>query len=301
MTHMTKRILVGAVLIAAAAAVFTADWRLEEAGLPRLTSGAGGPARVLKGLPLAALMVLLIAAGFLELSRLLGKVAMPVLPTVGMASSILVGTLPFWRQALPGASLGDSLMPAVLGIVLMLLFVEQSIRHRTAQAMRHVGASLLAVCYLGVCGAVALSCRLRFGLGGFLLFLMVVKFTDIGAYFTGSFIGRHKIAPWISPGKSWEGLVGGVVLAAAVAAAMVTWADAVFPELGRIGLPAAVVMAVVLGTIGQLADLCESAMKRDAGVKDSGSSLPAFGGVLDVLDSPLLAAPAAYVLFAIFA
>jgi len=125
-----------------------------------------------------------------------------------------------------------------------------------------------------------------------------VKFTDIGAFFGGKALGRRKLIPWLSPGKTWEGLFFGLLTAAAVGAAM---SPAIGPRTGYI-LPwwKGAIFGAILGGIGQLGDLLESLMKRDAEVKDSGSLVPGFGGVLDIIDSPLLAAPFAYLLFSLF-
>ena len=122
--------------------------------------------------------------------------------------------------------------------------------------------------------------------------LLCVKFTDIGAFFTGKSIGRHKLIGWLSPGKTWEGLAGGLVVAAAVGAICAPW----LPELDWIK---GALFGAILGLVGQGGDLLESLMKRDADVKDSGGSIPGFGGVLDVIDSPLMAAPVAYLLFSL--
>ena len=122
--------------------------------------------------------------------------------------------------------------------------------------------------------------------------LLCVKFTDIGAYFTGKSLGRHKLIYWLSPGKTWEGLAGGLVFAAAVGAGCAAFLDEMTWWQGLIFGP-------IVGFVGQCGDLLESLMKRDADVKDSGSVIPGFGGVLDVIDSPLVAAPVAYLMFSL--
>jgi len=160
--------------------------------------------------------------------------------------------------------------------------------------------------------------------------LLITKSCDIGAYFAGRYLGRRKLVPWLSPGKTWEGLVGGVLLAVVAAvgfAAMsqhtniaTVYRTAPAPaesELYRVDGPNveatpaepaaaqrvsvhrypigwAVIAGVVFALVGQLGDLTMSLFKRDAGVKDSGATIPGFGGVLDVVDSPLLVAPVAY-------
>ncbi len=284
---MLKRIIVGAVLIVLIGVLLWLDRRVESAGLG--------------GLPLAVLMVLLISAGYLELSRLAESVGVSISRFSGMVCTIAVGTLPFWRQALAGGHWA-SLTQVVLAAVVLVLFADQIIRHGPAGAIRRIGVSLLAVCYLGVCAAVVLDIRMQFGLKAFVLFLLAVKATDIGAYFTGSAIGRHKMAPRLSPGKSWEGLAGGLVFSAAVAAGFIMIVDRLGGTEdvgGRITPLSAACFAAAVGLFGQIADLCESALKRDAGIKDAGASAGPFGGVLDVVDSPLLAAPVAYVFLAL--
>jgi phosphatidate cytidylyltransferase len=114
---------------------------------------------------------------------------------------------------------------------------------------------------------------------------------DTGAYFTGRSLGKHKLILWLSPGKTWEGLVGGIALAS-VFGVLGVWLGAVSQPKYPIALGLAT--GVVFALLGQAGDLMMSLLKRDAGIKDSGRSLPGFGGILDVLDSPLLVAPFAY-------
>ncbi len=120
--------------------------------------------------------------------------------------------------------------------------------------------------------------------------LGVVWATDIGAYFAGRTIGGPKIAPSISPSKTWAGLSGGVLLSMMLGWAMNRWA----------GLPAGLALASgALAVVAQVGDFFESWLKRRAGVKDSGTLLPGHGGVLDRLDGVVTAAPVAAVLVAI--
>ncbi|MCC7407600.1 MAG: phosphatidate cytidylyltransferase, partial [Phycisphaeraceae bacterium] len=135
--------------------------------------------------------------------------------------------------------------------------------------------------------------------------ILITKACDVGAYFTGRFLGRHKLIPWLSPGKTWEGLLGGVALSALVAL-LLAW---LLNDLGLAGhwqpnprqfvpqpypLWLVPIAGAILGLVGQFGDLTASLFKRDAGFKDSGSSVPGFGGLLDVIDSPLIVAPVAY-------
>jgi phosphatidate cytidylyltransferase len=119
--------------------------------------------------------------------------------------------------------------------------------------------------------------------------LSIIWICDTAAYHVGMAIGRHKLFPRVSPNKSWEGAVAG--FAAAVIAAVA----AKFLVLGYLTAVEAVVLGLIVGTLGQVGDLFESLLKRDAGVKDSSNILPGHGGVLDRFDSLLFVAPAAYV------
>ena len=122
--------------------------------------------------------------------------------------------------------------------------------------------------------------------------ILITFASDTAAYAVGSLIGRHRLAPSISPSKTWEGAIGGIIGAAAVSAAF-----AVFAQLDALPLAAAIPLGAALSVLGQLGDLAESWIKRKAGVKDSGSLLPGHGGVLDRLDSllPILPAVLVYV------
>ncbi len=115
----------------------------------------------------------------------------------------------------------------------------------------------------------------------------VVALVDIGGYAFGVPFGRHKLAPRLSPKKSWEGLVGGLVLAAAVGAGVI-------PLVTSLGPVQAAAFAVLCGAAGFVGDLVESMVKRDLGVKDLGTALPGHGGVLDRVDGVLFALPLAH-------
>ncbi len=154
------------------------------------------------------------------------------------------------------------------------------------------GATLLGVLYVVLLGAHLVATRTGFNqtLSAHLLsfFFLVVMGADTGAYYTGRVLGKHKLAPPVSPGKTWEGVAGGLVAGLGLAALAHVW---FFRELPlKWALPLALVMTVV----GILGDLTESALKRGAGAKDAAKLLPGHGGVLDRLDSLLFNAPLIY-------
>jgi phosphatidate cytidylyltransferase len=120
-----------------------------------------------------------------------------------------------------------------------------------------------------------------------LFLVLVIWASDIGAYLVGRMVGGPKLAPAISPGKTWSGGAGGLVAAGLVGLGVAIWAG------GRLPVAHCVAIAVILGVASQIGDLLESWFKRHFGVKDSGRSIPGHGGLLDRLDGMLTAAPAA--------
>jgi phosphatidate cytidylyltransferase len=122
------------------------------------------------------------------------------------------------------------------------------------------------------------------------MFIFVVKFADIGAYTIGVLFGKHKFSPRISPGKTWEGMGGAVAAAVIVSFLFGACCDIM-------GWLPAVIFGIFIAFTGQLGDLVESMMKRDAETKDSSNKVPGFGGILDIIDSPLFTAPFAYLFF----
>ena len=125
-----------------------------------------------------------------------------------------------------------------------------------------------------------------------MLLVVVTKFTDMGAYIVGSTIGRHKMIPRISPKKTWEGTIGGIVFAVG-GAFLCRWV--MTEQMALLTNTHAVVMGILLGAAAVLGDLAESLIKREAGVKDSSNLLPGHGGALDLIDSFLFTAPLLYV------
>jgi phosphatidate cytidylyltransferase len=160
---------------------------------------------------------------------------------------------------------------------------------------------LFAVVYVGLLLDFVVLLRLAYGVAALASLVIVVKMADTGAYAVGRLLGRHKMAPVLSPGKTWEGAVGALLLASAASWATFAWlVPAAAPDDLAPGMPGGwLVFGLLIGVMGMLGDLAESLLKRDAGLKDSSRWMPGFGGVLDLLDSILLAAPAAYACWAL--
>lgn len=245
------------------------------------------------GMLLLPIMLLVAILGARELAALLAakgivgsRRIMSLSAFIGLALSSLVPSTLKSTDAVAAVSTG-----AVTVLAAALAFHA---RHKSVQGvLAAAGASLLAFVYLGLMFGFMLSIRREHAAWTLLWVLLVTKSCDIGAYLVGKSIGKHKLIPWLSPGKTWEGLFGGIAMATGVSILGLIALDnaKVMPWPGWI---AAIAAGAIFAVVGQAGDLLESLLKRDAGHKDSGKSVPGFGGVLDLLDSPLLVAPVAY-------
>jgi phosphatidate cytidylyltransferase len=195
-------------------------------------------------------------------------------------------------QDLPGEVAAQVVSTAAAAVLLLSLAYYS--RHKTVQgAVAAAGGTLLAFVYLGLMFGFLLAIRREHPAWVLLWVLMTTKACDIGAFFTGVAIGRHKLILWLSPGKTWEGLFGGVLFAAVVGG-LGRWILVRVGITQQPGVWEGAAAGAVFGIVGQTGDLVASLFKRDAGIKDSSRLLPGFGGILDVIDSPLLVAPVAY-------
>lgn len=139
--------------------------------------------------------------------------------------------------------------------------------------------------------------RAHSGLALALWLIAVSKFCDVGALLSGMAFGKHKMAPVISPKKTWEGAVGGLLTSAALGAAIVWFFGDYFPAALTPALAAAV--ALPIAGLGIISDLVESVIKRRADTKDSGATIPGIGGMFDLSDSLILTSPAGFLIFSL--
>jgi phosphatidate cytidylyltransferase len=207
-------------------------------------------------------------------------------------------------QYLPRAS--EPWYPVLMtatGAVLAAFLIEMINYRVPGHSVPKVSNTILAIVYLGILPSFLVKLRwVRPEFAGLMLgmTIFVPKMCDIAAYFTGRAIGRTPFSPWLSPKKTWEGTIGGL-LGAIVAALLLRFVSMqVRPDgqdVFRNGIWEAVLFGLVVGFAGILGDLAESLIKRDSQAKDASKSVPGFGGVLDVIDSVLFAAPVAYIWF----
>ncbi len=184
----------------------------------------------------------------------------------------------------------------ILIVSVVLLLLTELFRNKES-AIINVGTTLLGIIYLGLLASSILLIReffnkseILYSEGGYLIISIMVSIwvCDSAAFFIGSAIGKHKLFPRVSPNKSWEGAVAGFVFA--IAGMVISK----FFILNYLSWQDIIVFGIIVGTIGQLGDLVESLIKRDAKVKDSSSIIPGHGGIFDRFDSLLLTAPVVY-------
>lgn len=188
-----------------------------------------------------------------------------------------------------------------MAAMVVVAFIAQAVRRGTERALVNLSTSMFIVMYIALAGFLV---KLRMQIGGMdgavlLLFsVFLVKINDVGAFFAGRAFGRTKLIPWVSPKKTWEGMIGGVgvtILVAILGGMLINanaWAPRYEAACASIGLMA--LLGLMMAVFSVAGDLCESLLKRDLAAKDSSNLIPGLGGALDVLDSPLVAAPAAW-------
>lgn len=277
------RLVVGTVLIGLVAALLVADQGLSPWH------------------PFLAAMVLLLGLGAsYELLHLLGPARRPDawICDLGIVLVILANWpahLPETARWLPGP--WAWLLAAFTVAIAAVIVVELASFREPGRSMERMALAVFVIAYLGLLPSFFVQLRWLVGSGGELsmqalaLAIFVPKLCDVGAYFTGRFLGRHRITPVLSPKKTWEGAVGGLAAAVLTTIVVNRWLPG--QVLGdHLGMEAAFGLSV--GILGMLGDLAESLMKRDCQQKDASQAVPGFGGILDVIDSVVLPAPLVY-------
>ena len=248
-----------------------------------------------RGAPLyfSALILVVAILGLLEYKNIAAQVGLKVGAVPSILAAIGVLSAFYWQR------------PEFIALSLaLLLIVELSVQLFTAQdlskALLNVAGTIFGVGYIALLGGYLIALRVAPDNVAYLpaklisLFFLIVFAGDTGAYYTGRAFGKHKLAPRISPGKTIEGLIGGLIAnVLAVVIAHFTF----FPALN---LVTAIPLSLLMGGLGVIGDLCESMLKRGSHVKDAAHLIPGHGGVLDRLDSILFNAPVLYYYYVLF-
>jgi phosphatidate cytidylyltransferase len=248
------------------------------------------------GLPFALAVALISVMAVSEFYRAVRRQGAEPSDGLGLFACI-VFQLAAWRR---DGHLLDPYLPALLTLLVLVTMLVELIKPKHKPIL-NIGATLLGAIY---CGWLFSFLVLIHGLNvvakapishttpGQWLVAFVIGVTaanDSGGLFIGNWLGRHKLAPSISPSKTWEGAVGGLVLSILAACGVGLWI--------HLPIASAIAMGAVFAIVGLIGDLCESALKRELGVKDFGVILPGHGGILDRIDSVIFTAPVAYYIF----
>ena len=200
-----------------------------------------------------------------------------------------------WQWA---AAASFTALLAVAGGVILAFAAEMRRYSHPGGVMINLAGAVFTFAYLGLLSCFMIQLHMAYGIGAILSLVVVTKMCDTGAYTFGKLFGRYRITPRLSPGKTLEGTIGGLFFACAGAW---FWFDIVLTspyfDFGKLPTPFAgwALFGLAVALAGMVGDLAGSLIKRDSQMKDSGHSVPGFGGVLDILDSILMAAPVAYV------
>jgi CDP-diglyceride synthetase len=257
------------------------------------------------GLPLHLAVLILTALGAWELTKAMRRRRIAVLREIVLACPLaLLMALP-----LMGGDADNFFRLWVIGLfVALFASLVGHILWRSptpAEGMpmgwriQSIGATVLSVLYLSLFAFPLLLRELKgrdgseLGRDALFLLLAILWATDATAYFVGTKLGRHPIVPQVSPGKTWEGSLAGIV-GGVLAGAFITALLPFLPNGTVLTFRQVVPMAVVVSIVGQIGDLCESVLKRDLGIKDFSGLIPGHGGVLDRFDSLLITAPLVY-------
>ena len=247
------------------------------------------------GLYFLALIDMLILVGLWEFYKMMEAKGLRPYKSIGILSGLALSWYIYFQQGIYANFF--------LSIVFVAVTALELVRKEKGHAVYHISVTIFGVFYVAWLGSHLVLLRELPHLGGldyrlgasfvFLAFVLTWCY-DTGAYTVGRLIGRHHIFPGISPGKTAEGVAGGIVFA--VAGTLI--ARVIFA--GYLSPAQAVVLAVVFSVIGQLGDLVESMIKRDANIKDASAAIPGHGGALDRFDSLLFTAPLMYYFFRYF-
>jgi phosphatidate cytidylyltransferase len=269
-------------------------------------------ASAVPGVVLLPVLVIFALLGSQEILGLLRACGLQPVGWVVYAGNFLIAVAPWqavWsvhgRTACAlaeSAPAADYALPSMLALALavIVLLVAEMWRYRKPGGVTaNLAAGVLALAYVGLLLSFVVQIRLAWGVGAMAAMLIVAKMGDTGAYTVGRLFGRHKMSPHISPGKTLEGAAGALACSCLASWAAFRW---LLPATAGAAVPRGpwwgwVLFGLLVGLAGLLGDLAESLLKRDCQQKDSSTWMPGFGGILDMLDSILLAAPVAYALF----
>jgi phosphatidate cytidylyltransferase len=235
-----------------------------------------------------AMAALIAAIAAAEVAALAGRAGAPVPPFFAGSAAATVALAFAIHAGGPSVPANDALPAVLLALVLAAGLLALGAGPPAPQVIAIAAVAVMAPLYVGLPLGAAAWIRTAMGPAALTWLVVVIVASDSAQYYTGRAFGRRKLAPLVSPAKTVEGALGGLVAGALAATILAEWG---MPGLGIV--PAALIGAA-LAAIGIMGDLFESMLKRSAGVKDSSHLIPGHGGLLDRIDSYLFAAPFLY-------
>lgn len=257
--------------------------------------------KILSDYVFLAIMMILAWAGLLEFYNLLAHRNLFCFKAVGVFGGLLLMASTFFYLSghavkVMQPSAANDFETTFLILFVLGLCVRQFVSKTNTAGLIAISTTLFGLMYvpylLNFIQKINFFPKLH-GNGAYyiLYFVLVTKFSDVGAYCVGSLIGKHKMIPRISPGKTWEGFGGAIVVSTA---ASIVFAHLAGSKLEGMNIVHATILGIILSCAAVVGDLIESLFKREAGVKDSGKFFPGIGGILDLIDSILFNAPIMY-------
>jgi phosphatidate cytidylyltransferase len=235
-----------------------------------------------------------------EFYAMLGKMGQRPFHRLGLFVGALLVLGPYYLEAFLPPAIVSELGAGLIALVVIAGCLRILKERKADERVETLAATVFGLVYIPfmlhfLVRLLLLPAAPTVGIGLALWLIATAKFCDVGALLTGMALGRHKMAPSISPNKTWEGAAGGVALSAGVAALIVALFPAYYPPVFTPLLAA--LLAVPLAAAAIVSDLVESIIKRRAAVKDSGAMVPGIGGAFDLIDSLILVAPLGYFMF----
>ncbi len=234
-----------------------------------------------------------------EFYQMVHRMGLDPFDKVGMTLGALVMLAPFYATRLLPAAPELAAPGTILAAAVVVFALRVIAERRPDNRVETLAWSLFGVLYVPfmLSFLVRITVEARSGLMLVIWLIAVSKFCDVGALLSGLAFGRHKMAPDISPKKTWEGAVGGVLISAGVGAALAHFMARFYPP--EFTPLRAALIAMPIAMLAIVSDLIESVIKRRADTKDAGHAIPGIGGMFDLSDSLILTAPAGYIAFAL--
>lgn len=251
------------------------------------------------------MLITVVVIAMLEFYAIIRQIGIPVYKYLGIASGIvLIGTTFYIYIFNAGVNAAECELAVLFGSFVAIC-IRQFPQKFNDQPITTIACTFFGILYIPFLFNFFIKLGLSWGENDFLssagltgrllsfYLIAVVKCTDIGAYLTGTHFGKHKLFPRLSPGKTWEGFLGGLLFGVAVSLMLFMTCHGQFGHK-IMTIFDALLLGILLPLLGMVGDLIESLLKRAVGAKDAGNIIPGMGGLLDVLDSLLLAVPFFY-------